>query len=55
MIDHGDLDEIETAIVVGEMVARMRDQLGFAAGSPTAATALEIDGEIYELTLRKKA
>lgn len=54
VIDHGDLDEFETALVVGEMVERMRVQLAFTMEGALASTAFEVDGAVYEITLRKK-
>lgn len=53
MKDHGSLDEYEANQVIGELVHRMIEQLGFTALGAIAKTSFKIDDVEYEISLRK--
>ena len=53
MKDHGELEDAETAQVLGALVVRAVDQLKFAAGAQ-AKTSFSIDGVEYEITVQAK-
>lgn len=53
MKDHGSLDEYQANQVIGELVHRMIEQLGFTAPGAIARTTFQIDSVEFEISLRK--